>query len=91
MNRMHDREGHKYPCDESMIYRIRIRGALDERWSTFLGGMRITTSRVGDHEVVTTLSGQLRDQAALVGVINALYDMHLPILQVECLDQDVAD
>ena len=41
-------------------------------YSDCLGGMRITTSRGEDHEVVTTLLGQLHDQAALVGVQHPL-------------------
>jgi hypothetical protein len=32
---------------------------------------------------VTTLSGELSDQAALMGVLNALYDMGFPLLRVE--------
>ena len=35
---------------------------------------------------LTTLSGSLVDQAALYGVLNALYDMHLPLLSVECVE-----
>ena len=90
MNTMHDRDGHGLLCEEPVTYRIRIRGALNEQWSDCLGGMSITTNRVGDHEVVTTLLGQLADQAALVGVINALYDLHLSILLVECLGKNAS-
>lgn len=50
--------------------------------------MSITTSREGDHKMVTTLLGRLTDQAGLVGVINTLYDLHRSILLVECLDKD---
>ena len=32
---------------------------------------------------VTTLLGELPDQAALAGVLNTLYEMHLPVLLVE--------
>jgi len=32
------------------------------------------------------LSGELQDQAALVGVLNTLYDLGLPLLSVEWLD-----
>jgi hypothetical protein len=34
---------------------------------------------------VTVLEGELLDQAALVGVLNSLYGMHLPVLSVQCL------
>ena len=32
--------------------------------------------------LVTILEGELADQAALAGVINTLYELHLPILLV---------
>ena len=34
----------------------------------------------------TTLFGRLPDQAALIGVLNTLYDQHLPLLTVECVE-----
>ena len=69
-------------------YRIKVQGYLDERRSDFLGGMTITTASQGDQGVVTTLEGRLRDQAELSGVLNTLYELHLPILSVECLKDD---
>jgi hypothetical protein len=40
--------------------------------------------RAGD-QAVTELSGQLADQAALVGVLTSLYDLGMPLLSVERL------
>lgn len=45
--------------------------------------MRIEKSNQAGQVPVTTLVGQLRDQAALFGVLNSLYELHLPILSVE--------
>ncbi|MEJ2708438.1 MAG: hypothetical protein P8074_12555 [Anaerolineales bacterium] len=53
-----------------------------------LGGMAIATECQETPQVVTTLSGQLVDQAALFGVLMALYDMRLPLISVECLETD---
>jgi hypothetical protein len=50
--------------------------------------MTITTARKGDKGEVTTLVGRLRDQAELSGVLNTLYELHLPILSVECLKDE---
>jgi hypothetical protein len=47
--------------------------------------MVITASSEDDDVYVTTLVGKLRDQAQLSGVLNTLYELHLPILLVECL------
>lgn len=65
-------------------YCIRVQGNLSKNWSTRLGGMRITTTMKNSGIPVTTLSGQLPDQAALCGLLNTLHDLRLPILFVEC-------
>ena len=69
-------------------FRIRVQGELDESWSDRLGGMSITTTRSEDSLPVSTLMGQLLDQAALAGVLNTLYEMHLPLIAVETIDEE---
>ena len=64
-------------------YHIEVEGHIDESWSDRLGGMRITTRRRKDQTTVTTLVGRVRDQAELAGLLNSLYELHLPILTVE--------
>jgi len=66
-------------------YRICVQGHLDGKWSDYVQDMTISTEYDESQNPVTTLTGQLLDQAAFVGVINALYDRHLPVLSVECL------
>jgi hypothetical protein len=66
-------------------YRISVQGDLPESWSDRLGGMTIAVITEADQAPVTTLCGPLRDQAALLGVLNTLYDLHLPLLSVECM------
>ena len=72
----------EYPA----IYRIRVMGQLDSSWSERLGGMTVTTTGGRDTAETTMLEGQLLDQAALTGVLNTLYDLHFPLLSVECID-----
>ena len=70
-------------------YRIRVRGRLDCRWSERLGDMEVEVS--ADAET-TMLVGRLADQAALSGVLTTLYELHLPVVSVECLEcADQAD
>jgi hypothetical protein len=59
---------------------------LDESLSEKLGGMSITTSSGGNQEPVTSLFGRMVDQAALAGVLNTLYDMHITLLSVEYIN-----
>ncbi len=68
-------------------YRIRAQGHLDDSWSDRLGGMVITRAFTADKQPMTILIGHLRDQGALTGVLNALYDLHLPVFTVEFLDE----
>ena len=71
--------------DSPARYRISVRGYLEGSWTRRLGGMEITTAGDPGQDQVTTLDGWLMDQAALLGVLNALFGMHMPLLSVECL------
>lgn len=69
-------------------YRIRVNGKLDDTWSDRLAGMDITSRNQEEYGPVTDLVGPLRDQAELVGVLNNLYELHMPLLTVEVLKSD---
>ena len=69
-------------------YRIQVEGSLSDKWSDRLGGMQIAVQPRDNQKPVSTLSGQVRDQAALFGVLNSLYELHLKILSVECVSPD---
>ena len=75
------------PFDRPGKYRIRVQGYLDESRSERLAGMTINT-RQGSRGQITMLVGRLRDQAELSGVLNTLYELHLTIISVECLEDD---
>jgi hypothetical protein len=64
------------------MYFILARGYLEESWSDYFGGMAIRIQRGQDGMLLTTLSGELSDQAALMGVLNALCDHHAVVLMV---------
>ena len=89
MNMLKSESRKNYSFDRPGNYRIRLQGFLDESWSDRLGSMRITTSSLKDQEPVTVLFGKMRDQAELAGVLNTLYELHLTLLSVEYLDEDL--
>jgi hypothetical protein len=68
---------------EPSIFRIRVRGVLDASWSDYLGDMALSAEREGESVTITTLIGPLADQSALLGVLNAIHDLGLPLLSVE--------
>ncbi len=74
--------------DGPAIYRIRIQGKLDAGLSDRIGGMQITEVRGTKKGPETILVGRLVDQAALSGILNSLYELHLPVLSAECIDAD---
>ena len=62
------------------IYRIRVRGRLDAGWSDRIVGMQVTETRGPVGKAETILVGRLAAQAALSGILNSLYELHLPVL-----------
>ena len=70
------------------IYRIRVRGHLDADMSDQIAGMQITEVSGENGKAETILVGRLVDQAALSGVLNSLYELHLPVLSTDCVDAD---
>ncbi len=77
--------GKRFLFDLPGRYRIRVQGQLSATWSSRLSDMVITVKHPVNQQPVTTLTGELIDQAALMGVLNALYDMGCPLLKVERL------
>lgn len=67
------------------VYRIRVKGHIDDSLSDQLGSLIITRAFTADKHPMTILVGQLKDQAALSGVLNEIYVLHLPLLTVESL------
>ena len=73
---------------EPATYVVRVQGVLDESWSDYCGGLSVVTEATPRGYPVTTLSGRLADQAALMGVLNHLYMLGLPLLFVEWIHSD---
>ncbi|HEX6554584.1 MAG TPA: hypothetical protein VF026_17590 [Ktedonobacteraceae bacterium] len=60
------------------LYQIRVKGHLDEHWSSWLEGLSLTHLESGE----TLLSGPLADQAALHGVLHKLENLGVPLIAV---------
>ena len=67
------------------VYRIRVCGRLNVDLSERLDGMHIENLARDDGKAESVLEGRLLDQAALAGVLNKLYELHLPVMAVDCL------
>jgi hypothetical protein len=70
--------------DDQAVYQIRVKGILDEGWSDWFGGLTVTTHANRD----TLLTGPVRDQAALFGLLVKVRDAGLVLLSVRRVDGD---
>jgi hypothetical protein len=55
---------------------IRVKGQIDRGWSDWLGGPAINHTEQGD----TVLTGQVRDQGALYGLLEKLSNAGMQLL-----------
>jgi hypothetical protein len=65
--------------DEEALYEIKVKGHLDQSWSCWLDGLTIEAQAQGE----TLLTGPVRDQAALHGLLNKIRDLGLLLLSME--------
>lgn len=71
--------------DNPIEYTILVRGKILPGASCRIEEMTISHQSLEDGSIITVLKGQLADQAALNGVINAIYELHLPLISVRKL------
>ncbi len=64
-------------------YILKIQGILESDWGERLGGMEIT--ELNHEEDITSLEGVVKDQAELIGVLDTLYDLHIPIISIKSI------
>ena len=70
--------------DAPPTYEICVAGALDRTWSDALEGMALNYEPGAGGRRVTILTGAL-DQAALAGVLDALFGLSLTVLSVQVI------
>ena len=63
-------------------YEIRVAGHLDQRWSTWFGGMTL----VHEDDGATTLCGAVTDQAELHGLLAKVRDLGATLISVTPTD-----
>jgi len=69
------------------IYSIQIQGILDQHWTRRFGDMQVHTAHTGEgsRPPVTTVVGEVADQAALAGLLDLAYSLGMPLLSVTYL------
>ncbi len=64
-------------------FEIRVKGHLDKTWTDWLDGLEVKLLDNGE----MILSGNIRDQAALMGVLNKLYGLNLTLLSFRTVNE----
>ena len=67
------------------VFAIRIQGEIGEDWAEYFGARTISVERGAAGSPVTVLTTEPLDQAGLVGMINHVNMLGLPLVSVECL------
>lgn len=75
----------KPTMSDSAVFRVSIQGILDDNWSSYFAMRSVLTETDEAGVRVTTFVTEAIDQSALVGLINRLNSLGLPLLAVECL------
>lgn len=78
--------GKQFSLGTSAVYRIVVQGVIEKRLIDRLAGMELTATAGPESQHVSALVGRMQDQAQLIGVVNALYELRLPLLKVERLE-----
>ena len=74
---------------EPLVYNIRIQGELDEDWSEYFGAQSLSVEADEAGLSVTTIISEPVDQSALIGIINRLNNIALPLISVEYMQTPV--
>jgi hypothetical protein len=74
--------------DRPARYEIKVPGRLQEHWSEWLEGMTVEVTSGDQVPTVTTLTGEVADQAALQGLLDRLYSMGLSLISVNLVPPD---
>ncbi len=72
---------------KAAIYKIVVNGILEETSSDSYRGMQVTVERKKGKENFSVLVGEIRDQAALSGILNNLYEAQLTVISVNMLSE----
>jgi hypothetical protein len=84
MTNNNDESNHNSKCMTSTAapgayFEIHVKGHLDESWSDWLEGLEVKLFDNGE----MILMGLIRDQAALMGILNKLNGLNLTLLSLE--------
>lgn len=76
----------EHDADQPLVYQIRLKGHLGQRWTDWFEGLMVTLEEDGN----TLLNGPVPDQSALHGILKKVRDLGMPLLSVNSIDTNQA-
>ena len=72
--------------DQPYFYRIHLHGQLSQHWMSYFADFHISSAVNPDSTHSLHLSGIFKDQAALMGTLQTLYNLGCSLISVERQD-----
>ncbi len=72
--------------DEPVVWRIRLHGHVERNWAEWFTWLDVNREKCANGTWQTVLEGELRDMAALHGLITRMCDMNISVLSLELVD-----
>jgi hypothetical protein len=73
---------------EPSVFRICIQGELNESWSEYFCAQSVSVELDQAGNSVTSMVSEPIDQAALLGILNQLNTLGIPLISVSCATRD---
>ena len=72
------------PC----IYKIKVKGELEAKWNNYLSGATIEIEESENIGLTSSIIIEIKDQAELVGIINALHNFNIEVLFIRPIERN---
>ena len=77
----------EYNFTRPAIYKIVVQGRIAHELADSMVDLQINVEKGEGKKHFSTLIGEINDQAALSGLLNMLYDMHITVISVNMLSE----
>jgi hypothetical protein len=67
-------------------FRITVKGEVHPSWSDWFNGMEILSRSEPEGTSITILTGVIKDQAALRGLLTRLWDQNISLISLQEID-----
>lgn len=71
------------PRSQPAKYQVKIQGRHNETWSDWMDDLEINIIRQEKGTTITILTGIVKDQAGLHGLLNRIRDLNTPLISVQ--------